>query len=146
MKALEKISTETPAKLTAVVEFKLLQQNKNLCPRVGEPEQKKIAIDSTMHHMEEPQRTRVKRTLDGMSEHAGNIKYDKYTDEIQYDGVNAPDSNVRELLCTLTSEKKRRTAPKGWYLFMRSLRDRHRRTYNSGGSGIKVHKRETGVH
>ena len=38
LKALEKISTDTPAKLPADVEFKLLQQNKNLRPRVREPE------------------------------------------------------------------------------------------------------------
>ena len=55
LKAVEKISTDTPAKLTADVEFKLLQQNKNLRPRVREPEQKKeISMDSTMHHMQEP--------------------------------------------------------------------------------------------
>ena len=42
MKALGKISTDTPAKLPADVEFKLLQQNKNLRPRVREPEQKKL--------------------------------------------------------------------------------------------------------
>ena len=41
LKALEKISTDTPAKMPADVEFKLLQQNKNLRPRVREPEQKK---------------------------------------------------------------------------------------------------------
>ena len=74
-----------------------------------------------MHHMEEPQGARGKRTLDHMSEHGSNIKYDKYTGEIQYNGVNAPDSDIRELLSTLTSKKKRRTSPKGWDLFMRSL-------------------------
>ena len=41
LKALEKISTDTPAKMPADVEFKLLQQNKNVRPRVREPEQKK---------------------------------------------------------------------------------------------------------
>ena len=88
------------------------------------PEHKKeISMDSTIHHMEELHRARVKRTLNHMSEHDGNIKYDKYTDEIQYDGVKAPDSNVRELLSPLTSKKKRRTAPKEWDLFMRSFRD-----------------------
>ena len=76
-----------------------------------------------MNHMQEPQRARIKRTLDHMDEHEGNIKYDKYTGEIQYDGVNAPDSDVRELLSTLRSKKKRLTAPKGWDLFMRSLND-----------------------
>ena len=80
-------------------------------------------MDGTMHHMQEPQRARIKRTLDHMAEHDGNIKYDKYTGEIQYDGVKAPDSDVRELLSTLTSKKKRLTAPKGWGLFMRSLKD-----------------------
>ena len=30
-----------------------------------------------------PKKVRVKRTLDHMSEHGGNIKYDKYTGEIQ---------------------------------------------------------------
>ena len=49
-----------------------------------------------------------------MAEHDGNIKYDKYTGEIHYDGVKAPDSDVRELLSTLTSKKKRITAPKGF--------------------------------
>ena len=106
-KALEKISTDTPAKLAADVEFKLLQQNKNLRPRVREPEQKKeISMDSTMHHMQEPQRARIKCTLDHMGEHDGNINYDKYTAEIQYDGVKAPDSDVRELLSTLTLRKR----------------------------------------
>ena len=96
------------------MEFKLLQQNKNLRPRVREPEQKKeISMDSTMHHMQEPQRARIKRTLDHMAEHDGNIKYDKYTGEIHYDGVKAPDSDVRELLSTLTSKKKRITASQG---------------------------------
>ena len=99
------------------VEFKLLQQNKNLRPRVREPEQKKeISMDSTMHHMQEPQRARIKRTLDHMAEHDGNIKYDKYTGEIHYDGVKAPDSDVRELLSTLTSKKKRITDPKGIFI------------------------------
>ena len=87
------------------MEFKLLQQNKNLRLRVREPEQKKeISMDSTMHQMKEPQRTRIERTLDHLDGHDGNIKYDKYTDEIQYDGVKAPDSDVR-MLCTLTSKK-----------------------------------------
>ena len=45
LKALEKISTDTPAKMPAPVEFKLLQQNKNLRPRVGEPVQKKRNIN-----------------------------------------------------------------------------------------------------
>ena len=40
--------------------------------------------------MQEPQRARIKRTLDHMAEHDGNIKYDKYTGEIHYDGVKAP--------------------------------------------------------
>ena len=43
-----------------------------------------------MHHMQEPQRARIKRTLDHMAEHDGNLQYDKYTGEIQYDGVKAP--------------------------------------------------------
>ena len=123
-KALEQISTDTPAKLPADVEFKLLQQNKNLRPGVREPEQKKeISMDSTMHHMQEHQRAHIKRTLDHMDEHDGNIKYDKYTGEIKYDRVKALDLDVRELLSTLTSKKKRLTAPKGWDLFMRSLKD-----------------------
>ena len=78
-----------------------------------------------MHHMQEPQRARIIRTLDYMAEHDGNIKYDKYTGEIQYDGVKAPDLDVRELLSTLTSKKKK-------------LIRTHRRTYISGESGIKV--------
>ena len=45
LKALEKVSTDTPAKLHADVKFKLLQQNKNLRPRVREPEQKKRNIN-----------------------------------------------------------------------------------------------------
>ena len=73
--------------------------------------------------MQEPQRACIKRTLDHMSEHDGNIKYDKYTGEIKYDGVKAPDSDVRLLLSTLTSTKKRPTAPKGSNLFMCSLND-----------------------
>ena len=61
--------------------------------------------------MEEPQRARIKRTLGHMSEHGRNIKYDKYTGEIQYDGEKSPDTDVRELLSTLTRKKQRRTAP-----------------------------------
>ena len=41
LKVLEEISTDTPAKLPADVEFKLFQQNKILRPRVRQPEQKK---------------------------------------------------------------------------------------------------------
>ena len=66
---------------------------------------------------QEPQRARIKRTFDHMDEHDRNINYDKYTSEIQYDGVKAPDSDVRELLSTLTSMKKRLTAPKGGSLY-----------------------------
>ena len=91
-----------------------------------------------MHHMKELQRARVKRTLDHMSKHDRNIKYDKYTGEIQYDGVKASNSGVRELLSTLTSKKKRRTAPKGWDLVMRSLRDTDAPADISGGGRIKV--------
>ena len=59
-----------------------------------------------------------------MAVHGGNIKYDKYTGEIQHDGVKAPDSDVRELLSTLTSKKKRRTKQLSrGDLFMRLLRD-----------------------
>ena len=49
LKALDKISTDTPAKLHADVEFKLLQQNKNLRPRVREPEQKRRNINGQHH-------------------------------------------------------------------------------------------------
>ena len=66
-----------------------------------------------MHHMQEPQRARIKRTLDHMAEHDGNIKYDKYTGEIHYDGVAAPDSDVRELLSTLTFKKRGLQLPRG---------------------------------
>ena len=59
-------------------------------------------MDSTMHHMQEPQRARIKRTLDHMAKHDRNIQYDKYTGKIQYDGVKTPDSDVRERLSTLT--------------------------------------------
>ena len=45
LKALEKISTDTPAILPADVEFNLLQQNKNFRPRVREPEQIKRNIN-----------------------------------------------------------------------------------------------------
>ena len=76
-----------------------------------------------MHHMEEPQRARIKRTLDHMSEHNGNIQYDKYTGGIQCDGVKAPDSDVIELLSTLPSKKYRLTAPKEWDIFMCSLKN-----------------------
>ena len=55
-----------------------------------------------------------KRTLDQMSEHETNIKYDKYTDEMQCDKVKTPNLDVRELLSTLTSKKKRRSDPKGF--------------------------------
>ena len=58
-----------------------------------------------MHTMQERQRVRIKRILDHMAEHDGNIKYDKYTGEIQYDGAKAPDSDVSELLSTMTSKK-----------------------------------------
>ena len=40
LKALEKISTYTPAKLPADVEFKLLQQNKNLRHMLGNQNRK----------------------------------------------------------------------------------------------------------
>ena len=70
-----------------------------------------------MHHMHEPQRAPIKRTLDHMAEHDGNIQYDKYTGEMQYDGVKSPDSDVRELLSTLTSKKKKLTAP--LYVFIK---------------------------
>ena len=56
---------------------------------------------------------------------------------------------MRELLSTLTSKKKRRTTPKGWDPFMRSLRDTDAPAdilYISGGGGIKVQKRGAGVH
>ena len=76
-----------------------------------------------MHHIQEPQRAHIKRTLDHMAEHDRNIKYDKYTGEIQYDGVKASDSDVRELFSTLTSKKKRLTALNGWDLFMCPLKD-----------------------
>ena len=86
LKTLEKISTDTPANLL---------------------------MDSTMYHMEEPQRARVKRTLDHMSEHGSIMKYDKCTGEIQYDRVNASDSDIRELLSTLTSMKRGKQLPMG---------------------------------
>ena len=63
--------------------------------------------------MEELQKARVKRTLDHISGHDGNIKYVKYKGEIQYNGVKAPDSDASELLSTLTSKKKRRTRTYG---------------------------------
>ena len=52
--------------------------------------------------MTEPQKARIKRTLKHMSEGDRNITYDKYTAEIQYDGINAPDSDVRKLLLLST--------------------------------------------
>ena len=59
--------------------------------------------------------------------------------EIQYDGVKAPDSDVRGLLSILTSKKKRLTAPKGWDLFMCSLKDTDAQAdIHLGRSGIKV--------
>ena len=77
-----------------------------------------------MHHMQEPHRARIKRTLVHMAEQDGNIKYDQYTGKIKYDGVTATDSDVRELLSTLISKKKRLTVPKRWDLFMCLLKVR----------------------
>ena len=82
-----------------------------------------------------------------MSEHDGNIKHAKYTGEIQYYGVKALDSDVRELLSTLTSKKKRRTTPKGWNLFMRSLRDTDAPAdIHLGWKWNKSAEKGTGVH
>ena len=91
--------------------------------------------------MEEPQRAHVKRTLDHMSEHDGNIKYDKYTGEIQYDGVRTRDSDVRELFSTFTSKKRGEQLARGEISLCahRGIRT-HRLTYISGGGGIKVQK------
>ena len=47
-----------------------------------------------MHHMQEPQRARLKRTLDHIAEHDENIKYEKYTGENQYDEVKVPVAHV----------------------------------------------------
>ena len=56
--------------------------------------------------MEEPRRARVKRTLEHMSEYDGNIKYDKYTGEIQYDGVNDGYRRERTVVHTDIKEKE----------------------------------------
>ena len=49
--------------------FNCYKQNNNFRPRVREPEQiKEISMDSTIQHMEEPQRSRLKRTLYHMSQ------------------------------------------------------------------------------
>ena len=121
LKALEKHITDTPA-LPPDVELKLLQQ-KRMRSRVVPDKKSEISIEKSIKSMELPQKDRVRRTINHMSEHKDNLNYDKHTGEIQYDGIKAVDSDVRELLSTLTSKKKRTTTPRGWNLFMQSLRD-----------------------
>ena len=69
-RSLEDKTTDTPS-VTPVVEYKLLQQAKNMRSRV-DPDVKKREI-----------------SIKHMSEHEHNLNYDKNTGEIQYDGVNA---------------------------------------------------------
>ena len=47
-----------------------------------------------MHHYARTAEGTHKTYIRHMAEHDGNIKYEKYTGEIQYDGVKAPDSYV----------------------------------------------------
>ena len=123
LKALEKLTTDTPV-IAPDVEFKLLQQAKSMRSRPRQQLNKQeISIENSIKAMEQPQKDRVRRTVKHMKAHDGNLNYDKHTGEIQYDGVKAIDSDVRELLSTLTSKKKRRTTPRGWNLFMQSLND-----------------------
>ena len=58
-----------------------------------------------------------------MNENKDRLKIDQNTGEFSYDGINAPDSDARELISTLTSSGKRKSNPKGWDLFVESLED-----------------------
>ena len=80
-------------------------------------------MEKTVKHMPKEQAEQTHKTLSHMSDHKDRMKCDKSSGEIQYDGVKAVDSDVRELLSTLTWNKKRRTTPKGWDLFITSLKD-----------------------
>ena len=106
LKTLEKISTDTPAKLPADVEFNCYNKTRIYAHVLGNQNRKKKYQWIVPCTICKNRKARIKRTFDHMAEHDGNIKYDKYTSEIQYDGVEAPDSDVRELLSTLTSKKE----------------------------------------
>ena len=124
VKALENLTTDSKRPLPPDIEVKLLQQDK--AQRRKSPQSvknKPFSMEKTVNHMPREQAERTRKTLSHMSDHKDRIKYDKSSGEIQYDGVKAVDSDVRELLSTLTSNKKRRTTPKGWDLFMTSLKD-----------------------
>lgn len=122
VKSLEKQSTD--GKYPPDVEVKLMRQRKAMKTKSRPPQEtQQISLEKAITHMPKEQKERTKRAIHHLKEHKDHINYDKNTGEIQYDGVKAVDSDVRELLETLTSHKKLKTAPKGWDLFMRSLND-----------------------
>ena len=124
VKALEKLTTDSKRPFPPDIEVKLLQQDRMQSRRPPQPvKSKPFSMEKTVNHMPKEQAERTRKTLSHMANHKDRIKYDKTSGEIQYDGVKAVDSDVRELLSTLTSNKKRRTTPKGWDLFMTSLKD-----------------------
>ena len=98
VKALENLTTDSKRPLPPDVEVKLLQQDQVLAFCKEEP----LSMEKTVNHMPKEQAEQTHKTLSHMSDHKDRMKCDKSSGEIQYDGVKAVDSDVRELLSTLT--------------------------------------------
>lgn len=122
-KALEKINSDNSSPIPPDVEVKMLQQKKIMSTRKPQPKESQVSIEKTIKTMPPAQAERSREILKHISKHKDHIKIDEKTGELQYDGTRAAESDVRDLVSTLTSNKRRKKTPRGWNLFMTSLND-----------------------
>ena len=124
LKAYERKSTDT-LKQPPDIELKLMMQRKaRRSKKSTVPVQpQNISLDKEIDSYTKAPKNRAKDAVKHLNDNRDRLKFDKNTGEFSYDGIKAVDSDIRELVSTLTSNSKRKTDPKGWELFVQSLED-----------------------
>ena len=105
------------------IELKLLQQSqarKQKLPKVKT--MKNIyARDSLKTATSKVQKGKTRELLKHLNENNDRLVYDNHTGEIEYSGIKAADSDVRDLIDSFTTSRKQTIRPKGWDLFIQAL-------------------------
>lgn len=116
---IERARNQTPPD----VELKLLQQErarKQHTPsnRISQT----ISLDDAVRSAtSKVQKARTKEVVKHLKENKDRIAYDSHTGELEFSGLKAGNSDVRELVDSLTTTRKQTSTPKGWDLFLQAL-------------------------
>ena len=103
-------STQTPD-----VKLKLLREKRiRKTKKPSVEKKKKIILEESVHPTNSKIRERQRAFIKHLDTHKDRIEYDKHSGELSFDGKLSGDSDIRELMASISTDRKQDDSIRGW--------------------------------